>query len=95
VRRFMTILGPISSVFDFLTFFIMLVVFNAIEPAFQTAWFLESLCTQTPVILVIRTRRTPFYESKLLALSSLGVLEFALIVRFAPLGQLFGLARLR
>ena len=97
VRRFMVIFGPISSIFDFLTFFIMLVVFNAIEPEFQTAWFLESLCTQTIVIFVIRTRRTPFYQSKpskLLALSSLGVVGFALIVPFTPLGQLFGLVRL-
>jgi len=92
VRRFMILLGPVSSIFDFLTFFIMLLVFSATEPLFQTAWFLESLCTQTFVIFVIRTRRTPFYKSKpskLLLLSSLSIVGFALILPFTPLGELF------
>lgn len=93
IRRYMLILGPISSIFDFLTFFIMLLVFNATEPMFQTAWFLESLFTQTLIILVIRTRRTPFYKSKpgrFLLLSSSAVLACALIMPFTPLGALFG-----
>lgn len=93
IRRFMIFFGPISSIFDFLTFFIMLLVFNATEPLFQTAWFLESLSTQMLVIFVIRTRRTPFYRSRpsgLLILSSLGVLGIALIMPFTPLGALFG-----
>jgi len=97
VRRFMVIFGPISSVFDFLTFFIMLAVFHATEPMFQTAWFLESLATQTLVIFLIRTRRTPFYRSKpsaFLLLSSLGVVVAALAVPFTPLGAVFGFARL-
>jgi Mg2+-importing ATPase len=92
IRKFMILLGPISSIFDFLTFFIMLLVFNATEPLFQTAWFLESLCTQTFIIFVIRTRRTPFYKSKpsrLLLLSSLSIVGFALILPFTPLGELF------
>jgi len=93
IRRFMVSLGPVSSVFDFLTFFIMLLIFNATEPLFQTAWFLESLCTQTIVIFVIRTRRSPFYKSKpgkYLVLSSLVVVGFALVLPFTPLGSLFG-----
>ncbi len=92
VRNFMAFLGPVSSIFDFLTFFIMLLVFSAAEPLFQTAWFLESLCTQTLVIFVIRTRRTPFYKSKpskLLILSSLCIVGFALILPFTPVGELF------
>jgi Mg2+-importing ATPase len=92
IRKFMILLGPVSSIFDFLTFFIMLLVFQATEPLFQTAWFLESLCTQTLVIFVIRTRRTPFYKSKpsrLLLLSSLIIVGFALILPFTPLGELF------
>ncbi|MCJ7561032.1 magnesium-translocating P-type ATPase, partial [Candidatus Bathyarchaeota archaeon] len=89
IRRFMVSLGPVSSIFDFLTFFIMLFIFIPMvpqvqkEPLFQTAWFLESLCTQTLVIFVIRTRRSPFYKSKpsrLLFLSSLGIVGFALIL---------------
>jgi Mg2+-importing ATPase len=94
VRRFMITLGPISSIFDFLTFFIMLFVFNASIPLFQTAWFIESLCTQTLVVFVIRTKRSPFYKSKPsrpLLLSSLSVVGFALIIPFIPdLGKLFG-----
>jgi Mg2+-importing ATPase len=93
IRKFMIFLGPISSIFDFLTFFLMLLVFNATEPLFQTAWFVESLLTQTFVIFVIRTRKTPFYKSRpsrLLLFSSLCIVGFASIVPFTPLGALFG-----
>jgi hypothetical protein len=71
----------------------MLLIFQATEPLFQTAWFVESLCSQTLIVFVIRTRRTPFYRSKpskYLLASSLIVIGFALIVPFTPLGQLFG-----
>jgi len=103
IRKFMVSLGPVSSLFDFLTFFIMLFIFIPMLPLsvpqaqkeqlFQTAWFLESLCTQILVIFIIRTRRTPFYKSKpskLLLLSSLGIVGFALIMPFTPIGDLFG-----
>jgi Mg2+-importing ATPase len=95
IRRFMVSLGPVSSLFDFLTFFIMLLFFKVTPEhpeLFQTAWFLESLCTQTLVIFVIRTRRTPFYKSKpsrLLLLSSLAIVGFALIMPFTLIGDLF------
>jgi len=95
-RKYMVFLGPISSIFDLLTFFIMLVVFNATVPLFQTAWFIESLSTQTLVIFVIRTRKTPFYKSKpsrLLLFSSLSIIGFALIMPFTPLGALFGFVK--
>jgi Mg2+-importing ATPase len=94
IRRFMAILGPISSVFDFLTFLTMLIVLNATVSQFQTAWFVESLCTQTLVIFIIRTRKTPFFKSKpsrLLLLSSLGVVAAALAIPFIPgLNESFG-----
>lgn len=96
ITKFMIFIGPVSSIFDFLTFFIMLLVFSADEPLFQTAWFLESLCTQTLVIFVIRTRRTPFYKSKpsrLLLIASLSIVGFALILPFTPLGELFHLVK--
>jgi Mg2+-importing ATPase len=101
IRNFMVALGPVSSIFDFLTFFIMLLIFNASVALFQTAWFLESLCTQTVVIFVIRTRTSPFYRSlpsKPLLLSSLGIVGFALILPFllplAPtLDRSFGFVR--
>lgn len=96
IRNYMTIFGPISSVFDFITFFIMLTIFNATPPLFQTAWFIESLATQTLVIFVIRTRKTPFYASKPsrpLLFSSLIIVALALVLPFTPLGELFEFVR--
>jgi len=92
IRRFMIYIGPISSIFDFLTFFIMLLVFHATASLFQTAWFLESLASQTLVIFIIRTRKIPFYKSRpsrLLSLSTLGIVAFAMIIPFTPIGKLF------
>ncbi len=63
IRHFMVFFGPISSIFDFMTFAIMLNVFHAGPPLFRTGWFVESLATQTLVIFVIRTRRVPFFRS--------------------------------
>ncbi len=106
IRRFMISLGPVSSLFDFLTFFTMLFVFIPIIPAitlltnpnypehlFQTAWFIESLVSQIVVVFVIRTRRRPFWKSKpskYLVISSIAIVTFALIVPFTPLGEIFG-----
>jgi P-type Mg2+ transporter len=63
VRRFMAVFGPVSSIFDFMTFFVMLVILNAGHSEFRSGWFVESLATQTLVIFVIRTRRVPFLRS--------------------------------
>jgi len=96
VREFMLFFGPVSSLFDYLTFFVMIAVFHASEPLFQTAWFLESLFTQTLVIFVIRTKKTPFYKSRpssYLVLGALGVVVFALMVPFTPLGEFFRFVR--
>ena len=101
IRRFMLYMGPVSSLFDFLTFFIMLLVFSIPlvnyskhdESLFQTAWFIESLCSQILVVFIIRTRRKPFWESKpsrYLVISAVGILAFALILPFTPLGAVFG-----
>jgi P-type Mg2+ transporter len=64
IRRFMAFFGPISSIYDFLTFGVMLWVFHAGAGLFRTGWFVESLATQSLVIFVIRTRRVPFYRSR-------------------------------
>jgi len=64
IRRFMSFFGPISSVYDFLTFAVMLRVFHAGPTLFRSGWFVESLTTQTLVIFVIRTRRIPFFKSR-------------------------------
>ncbi|MEM3693791.1 MAG: magnesium-translocating P-type ATPase [Candidatus Bathyarchaeia archaeon] len=92
VRLFMLCLGPVSSLFDFLTFFVMLFIFNAFEPLFQTAWFIESLTSQILVIFAIRTKKSPFWKSKpsrLLLLSSIATITFALILPYTPLGTIF------
>jgi Mg2+-importing ATPase len=64
VRRFMMVFGPVSSLFDFATFFVMLKILDASQSEFRTGWFVESLATQTLVIFLIRTRRIPFFRSR-------------------------------
>src|SRR5260370_2890342 len=59
IQRFMVVIGPISSIYDFLTFGVLLGVFRASEALFQTGWFVESLATQTLVLFVIRTAGNP------------------------------------
>jgi hypothetical protein len=75
----------------------MLFIFNTWTPdkapLFQTAWFIESLCSQTLVVLIIRTRKAPFYKSKpskYLAIMLLTVISFAIIVPYTPIGEFFG-----
>ena len=93
IRRFMVWFGPISSLFDFLTFFVMLWVFSASQGLFQTGWFLESLTTQTLVVFVIRTQSVPFWRSKpsrYLVATCLAILVFAYALPYTPVGTLFG-----
>ena len=93
VKRFMLFFGPVSSLFDFLTFGVMLFVFSATPALFQTAWFLESISTQSLVIFVIRTRRVPFYKSRpsrSLTASTLAVVATAMLLPFTPAGPLLG-----
>ncbi|MEI6531358.1 MAG: magnesium-translocating P-type ATPase [Chlamydiota bacterium] len=92
VRKFMLIIGPVSSIFDFLTFFIMLKIFHAGESLFHTGWFIESLATQVLVIFIIRTRKNPFKSRPnfWLTFGSLLVVGIAILLPFTPLGRLFG-----
>jgi len=95
IRNFMVFFGPISSIFDFLTFFIMLEVFSGYthHALFQTAWWIESLVTQTLVIFAIRTRRTPFFKSKPskpLFLTTMIIAAVAVALPFTLLGAVFG-----
>ena len=64
IRNFMAVFGPVSSVFDFLTFWVMLTLLHAGHAEFRTGWFVESIATQTLVVYVIRTRRIPFLKSR-------------------------------
>jgi Mg2+-importing ATPase len=94
IRRFMIVFGPISSIFDFLTFGVMLRVFHASDGLFQSGWFVESLATQTLVIFVIRTRRVPFFRSRPsrpLLLATLACVGFGAIAPFTPIAALFGM----
>ena len=92
IRTFMLVIGPISSVFDFLTFYVMLSVLNADAALFQTGWFVESLSTQVLVIFVIRTRGNPFKSRAhpVLVATSLSVMVFGAVLPFTPLGTYFG-----
>ena len=94
IRNFMLVLGPVSSVFDFLTFGLLLLVFHADEALFQTGWFIESLATQVLVIFVLRTRRNPLKSRPhpLLATTSVAVVVLAVVLPFTPLGAWFGFA---
>ncbi len=110
IRNFMIAEGPISSIFDYATFFIMAFGFGIPITAlasglpkassfqiaqFQTAWFVESLCTQTLVVFVIRTRQSPFWKSKpgkYLVLSCFSVVAAALIIPYTAIGKIFHFA---
>ena len=92
IRLFMACFGPVSSLFDFLTYFIMLYIFKASEPLFQTAWFIESLASQTLVVLVIRTIKSPFWRSKpsqLLLFTIITITASALALPYTPLREIF------
>jgi len=92
IRQFMIIIGPISSIYDFLTFGILLWVFHASTnaPLFHTGWFVESLATQTLVILVIRTAANPLKSgpSRTLLISVLAVVAVAVVLPYTPVGTL-------
>jgi Mg2+-importing ATPase len=93
IKKFMVIIGPISSIFDFITFGVMLFIFRASADLFHTGWFMESLITQTLIIYVIRTGKIPLIESKPslpLILTSLLIVATAIIIPFSPLAGPFG-----
>jgi Mg2+-importing ATPase len=93
IKKFMLFIGPVSSIFDFATFAVLWFIFHAKQPLFNTGWFLESLCTQTLVIHIIRTGKIPFIESKpsqFLMFTSIYIVTIGLILPFIPLGKYFG-----
>ncbi|HXP86625.1 MAG TPA: magnesium-translocating P-type ATPase [Bryobacteraceae bacterium] len=101
IRRFILCIGPISSIFDYTTFFVMLWVFNCWDPSrapvFQTGWFVESLMTQTLIIHVIRTNRIPFIQSRAswpLTVTTLSIMAFGVWLPYSPLATSLGLALL-
>ena len=90
IRRFMLFFGPLSSLFDFLTFWVMLHLFHAGPDLFRTGWFVESLATQTLVIFAIRTRRIPFLRSTPSRPLVLAAVAVGVALPFTPLSHLLG-----
>jgi Mg2+-importing ATPase len=92
IRQFMTIIGPISSIYDFLTFGVLLWMFHCSTnaPLFHTGWFVESLATQTLVVFVIRTAANPLKSrpSWPLLISVLVVVSIAGVLPYTPAGRL-------
>jgi Mg2+-importing ATPase len=99
IQRFILFIGPISSIFDYITFFIMLYVFNAWNnPAlFHTGWFVESLFTQTLIIHVIRTNEIPFIQSRAswpLIITSIIIVSAGAWLTVSPLAETLGFVAL-
>jgi len=92
IERFMLVFGPLSSVFDFLTFYILLRVFEAGEALFHTGWFIESLATQVLVVFAIRTRRPLLRSCPHIFLGSLafGIVGLAAALPFSPVAAWLG-----
>jgi len=92
VKKFMLFIGPVSSVFDFLTFFVMLRLMHASETVFHTGWFVESLATQTLVVFVIRTFGNPLRSrpSGTLIVTTAAVVSIALVLPATPIGRVLG-----
>ena len=92
IRDFMIYIGPISSIYDFLTFFALLRVFHASEQLFHAGWFVESLATQTLVIFIIRTAGNPFRSRPSLALTAttMAVVMAGIAIPFTSLGSILG-----
>jgi Mg2+-importing ATPase len=112
IKKFMLYIGPTSSVFDYTTFFLMLYVYHCIayndpqtadtmkthyEKLFHTAWFVESLLTQTLIVHIIRTNRIPFIQSRAsaaLTWTTVTVMAAAILMPFSPLADSLGLVTL-
>ncbi len=92
IRNFMIFIGPISSIYDFLTFYVLLRYFHASQPEFHTGWFVESLATQTLVLFIIRTAGNPLKSrpSIPLAITTILIVIVGIVLPFSPLAKLLG-----
>jgi Mg2+-importing ATPase len=92
IRDFMIFIGPISSIFDFLTFYAMLRIFHASPSLFHTGWFVESLATQTLVLFVIRTMGNPLRSrpSRPLTITTIAIVVIGAVLPVTPLAPLLG-----
>lgn len=92
IKRFMWSYGLLSSVFDFVTFGVLLFIFKADQSVFQVGWFIESILTQIFIIYIIRTRLVPFKESRpssALVIGTLSIAIVALVIVLSPLRLIF------
>ena len=92
IRKFMITFGLVSSLFDYLTFGLLLLVLRANEVQFRTGWFVESVISASLIVLVIRSRK-PFFKSrpgKYLLIATLSVAVLTMLLPFTPLGTVFG-----
>jgi Mg2+-importing ATPase len=96
IRRFMLLIGPVSSIFDFLTFAVLLLLFRFGRSAFQTGWFIESLATQVLVLFVIRTAGRPWSNrpSVPLAITAVVVVIVGVVLPYSPVARLLGMVPL-
>ena len=97
IKKLMLVFGPLSSIFDFITFATMLLFFHFSESSFHTGWFLESLITQTLVIYMIRTPKLPFINSlpsRMLVLTSVLIILAGILLPFSPLAKALGFVAL-
>ena len=99
IQRFILVIGPISSIFDYATFAMMLYIFNSwTNPVlFHTGWFVESLLTQTLIIHVIRTNKIPFLQSRAslpLTLTSLLIVGVGIWLPYSPFADVLGFVAL-
>jgi Mg2+-importing ATPase len=96
IRNFMIFIGPISSIYDFLTFYVMLVVFKAGAELFHTGWFVESLATQTLVLFIIRTAGNPLRSrpSSWLTVTTIAVVVLGIALPFSYFASYLGFVRL-
>jgi Mg2+-importing ATPase len=101
IKRFILFVGPISSIFDYTTFFVMLEIFRCWDPSraslFQTGWFVESLMTQTVIIHVIRTNKIPFFQSRAtraLTLTTVAIIALGIWLPYSPIASSLGFSPL-
>jgi P-type Mg2+ transporter len=99
LKKFMVMVGPVSSIFDFLTFAVLWFIFNAAgnQALFHTGWFLESLLSQTLIVYIIRTNKLPFLQSRpsqALILTTLAIIFAGFAIPYTHLGSFFGFVKM-
>ena len=95
--KYIAVFGFVSSIFDFITFFVLYKVFSLGASGFQTGWFIESIATQVLIIYIIRTKRAPFFKSwpsRPVIISTLGIVALAWIIPFTPVGEILSFTTL-